>query len=80
MIGELGLIAHPDSVGGGHAAAGDASDRLLALMGYAPCGLDELATRSGIAVDALSVELLRLELDGKVASLPGGLYQRLAAN
>ena len=56
----------------------DAGGRLLALMGFAPCGLDDLAARSGLAADALVAQLLRLELDGRVAALPGGLYQQLA--
>jgi DNA processing protein len=54
--------------------------QLLALLGFAPCGLDELAARSGLAADALVAQLLRLELDGRVAALPGGLYQRLAGD
>lgn len=51
---------------------------LLAVMGFDPCSLDELVGRSGLTADALSVMLLHLELDGHVASLPGGRYQRLA--
>ncbi|WP_153111168.1 DNA-processing protein DprA [Propionivibrio limicola] len=58
----------------------DASDALLATMGFDPCGLDELVQRSGLAADTLSVMLLHLELDGRVASLPGGRYQRLSPN
>ncbi|WP_301100864.1 DNA-processing protein DprA [Propionivibrio sp.] len=50
---------------------------LLSMMGFDPCGLDELATRSGLTADSLSVMLLHLELDGRVASLPGGRYQQL---
>ena len=53
-------------------------NELLSLMGYDPCGLDELAGRSGLTADSLSVMLLHLELDGRVASLPGGRYQRLS--
>ena len=53
-------------------------DTLLAQIGFDPCGLDELAERSGLAADTLSVKLLHLELDGQIASLPGGLYQRIA--
>ena len=49
---------------------------LLSLLGYEPCGLDELAARSGMSTDALAVTLLHLELDGHVACLPGGRYQR----
>lgn len=51
---------------------------LLAQMGFDPCGLDDLAGRSGLTADTLSVMLLHLELDGHIASLPGGRYQRLA--
>jgi DNA processing protein len=36
-----------------------------------------LAERSGLTVDALSAKLLTLELEGRVAQLPGGRYQRL---
>lgn len=53
--------------------------RLLDLLGYDPCSLDELAARSGLTAEALSVMLLHLELDGRVASLPGARYQRLPA-
>lgn len=50
---------------------------ILALLGYDPCGLDELVNRSGLTADALSVMLLHLELEGRIASLPGNRYQRL---
>lgn len=53
-------------------------DDLLAHMGFDPCGVDDLAGRSGLTADTLSVMLLHLELDGHIASLPGGRYQRLA--
>ena len=39
--------------------------------------LDELLGRSGLTADALSVILLHLELEGQLATLPGGRYQRL---
>jgi DNA processing protein len=57
---------------------GDTGNALLSAMGFDPCGLDELAARSGLTADVLSVMLLHLELDGKVASLPGGRYQQLS--
>lgn len=60
------------------ASAATATPALLDHLGYDPCGLDELAARSGLTAEALSVMLLHLELDGRVASLPGGRYQRLA--
>jgi len=52
-------------------------DRILEALGYDPATLDELCERCGLAAAALSPALLMLELDGAVASLPGGRYQRL---
>lgn len=62
--------------------SGDASEswELLALMGYDPCGIDDLVTRSGLTAEALSVMLLHLELEGRIASLPGNRYQRLQSH
>jgi len=54
-----------------------ASEALLGALGDAPCAIDTLVVRSGLTPDALIAMLLRLELEGRVASLPGGLYQRL---
>lgn len=51
--------------------------RLLAALGHGPCALDSLAQSSGLTAERLSVILLQLELAGRVASLPGGRYQRL---
>jgi len=53
---------------------------LLQTMGFDPCSLDEVVQRSGLSTDAVSVLLLHLELDGRVASLPGGRYQQLTRN
>lgn len=65
----------------GNLPADDADDaataRLLACLGFDPCTLDVLAERSGLTADALLAMLLPLELDGRIASLPGGRYQRL---
>lgn len=58
----------------------DAADAVLDRAGFQPVGFDELLGRTGLTADALSVILLRLELDGRIASLPGGRYQRLAEN
>ena len=66
--------------GGPHSgvAEGGGEDAvLLAAIGYDPVDLDTLAARSGLAPDALLARLLPLELDGRVAQLPGGRYQRL---
>ena len=57
--------------------AADSQAAVLSLMGFDPCSLDELLGRSGLTADALSVILLHLELEGQLATLPGGRYQRL---
>ncbi len=53
-------------------------DALLAALGFDPVGLDALIARTGIAAPRLQARLLELELEGEVARLPGGLFQRLA--
>lgn len=58
-------------------AAGE-PDELLERMGYDPVALDQLQARSGWPTDRLSARLLELEFEGRVARLPGGLYQRSA--
>jgi DNA processing protein len=58
--------------------AGEASEPdLLRHMGHDPVDVDALCLRAGLPAEQVSSELLRLELDGRVTSLPGGLYQRL---
>lgn len=52
---------------------------LLQAMGYDPTGLDALSARTGLDAATLQVQLLELELDGLVAPLPGGMFQRTAA-
>ncbi len=55
-------------------------DPLLQGLGYEPCGLDALQARCGLDTATLQARLLELELDGLVARLPGGLYQRRASS
>jgi DNA processing protein len=54
-------------------------DGLLPALGYDPVGLDALSARTGLDAAALQVRLLELELDGHVARLPGGLFQRVGS-
>ena len=53
------------------------ADVLLTALGRDPCAVDTLAARAGLTPDALLAMLLQLELEGRVAILPGGRYQRL---
>jgi DNA processing protein len=58
-------------------AAQSAADPVLDQMGTDPVSLDELAQRSRLTVDNLSAMLFTHEMEGRVAVLPGGLYQRI---
>jgi DNA processing protein len=59
------------------AAPVDACSGLLQHMGHDPVDVDSLCARAAMAADRVAAELLRLELEGRVAVLPGGFYQRL---
>lgn len=50
---------------------------VLAALGHDPMGFDQLQARTGWDTPALQAWLLEQELDGAVARLPGGLFQRL---
>ena len=47
--------------------------------GFDPVSLDALVARTGVAPAHLQAKLLELELQGDVARLPGGLFQRVGA-
>jgi DNA processing protein len=51
---------------------------LLADLGFDPMSLDSLCARTGYSAAELQARLLELELEGHVARLPGGLFQRVA--
>lgn len=50
---------------------------LLQALGFDPVGMDTLVERTGLPTAELQVALLELELDGRVARLPGGWFQRM---
>ena len=52
---------------------------LLDALGFAPASIDSLVARTGFAADAVASMLLILELDGRVAQQPGGLFCRRLA-
>ena len=56
----------------------DATAGLLAAVGFDPVSLDALQARTGLDTAHLQAQLMELELDGHVARLPGGLFQRIA--
>ncbi len=49
---------------------------LLDALGHEPVTLDALSARTGLGAGELNARLLELELEGRIARLPGGLFQR----
>ena len=76
-FGSAGLLPAADRAVRPAIDADDPRERVLAAMGYDGVGLDVLQGRTGLGVEVLSALLLELELEGRAASLPGGLVQRL---
>ena len=69
--------AAPAATDQGSVTQGSSEEQVLAVLGNAPCALDTLSARSGLTPADLLAMLLPMELAGRVAQLPGGLYQRL---
>ena len=45
-------------------------------LGFEPAGVDVLVARTGLKADAVASMLLILELEGRIAQQPGGLFCR----
>jgi len=58
------------------AAPPEEHDPLLAALGFAPATIDQLARHTGLDAATLAAQLARLEVEGSVAALPGGRFQR----
>jgi DNA processing protein len=54
-----------------------AANAFLESMGFAPTSPDQIVQRTGITAGAVAAQLSLLEIEGHVASLPGGLFQRV---
>ena len=74
VLEELGCRLPASSPG---VAVSTPPDELLEALAGGPLAPDQLANRLCLTVETLSVRLLAAEMDGRVARLPGGLYQRL---
>jgi len=75
----LEKIGQSEKLGAGNTVinTNENEEQVLTLLGRTPCNLDTLAVRSNLTPGALLAILLPLELAGRIAQLPGGLYQRL---
>jgi len=69
----VAATAQPESVAG----LFDTEDVVLQALGFDPVGLDALQARLQLDTADLQAQLMTLELDGQLARLPGGLFQRL---
>jgi DNA processing protein len=69
-VDEAGLLA---------CAQPESEDEVLRALGHDPVSLDALIARCGWPAARLNVRLMELELEGFVARLPGGLFQRQQA-
>jgi DNA processing protein len=83
LVEQAGDILEELRCGGADAPAGARqavapaeNDALLQALGYDPITLDALVERTGTAPAELAARLLELELEGRVARLPGQLFQR----
>ncbi|HEY5580239.1 MAG TPA: DNA-processing protein DprA [Rhodoferax sp.] len=79
---DSGLARVPDSIAVDACSTGATGSfgtqtALLDAIGFDPVGLDALQARCGIDTAALQAQLMTLELDGLLARLPGGLFQRM---
>jgi DNA processing protein len=77
IIEELALQLDPAARIPDAAAPRSDQSALTELIGYDPVSIDMLCQRSGLTVSQLSAMLLTLELEGRIATLPGGLFQRI---
>ena len=74
----LGLSAAPNTTApDAESAADGVPGRVLAALGYDPAGIDTLTERTGLPTGTVAAALVELEVSGRVATLPGGNYQRL---
>ena len=55
-------------------------EMLLDALGFEPATIDSLVARTELATESIASMLLILELEGRVAALPGGRYGRIPLN
>jgi DNA processing protein len=76
VLEELGLaVSAPHADTGPGAWAG--RDRVLAALGCEAMDVDALVARAGLPVADVLARLTTLELEGRVAALPGGRWQQV---
>ncbi len=74
ILDELGLAHDPS---GEPVLAHEDSNKTLEAMGEAPVSIDEIAERTGDDAGGIAARLSLLEIEGRIATVAGGLFQRL---
>lgn len=77
ILEELGAAGDPSREAARPEPASNPEAPILRALGHEPCAIDTLVERTGLTADRVSSILLELELNGRVAALPGGLYQAI---
>ncbi len=81
ILDELSVVAAPtkEGVAPRQREITDADARaVVRALGYDPADVDTLAARTALSASTVIAALTSLELDRHVASLPGGLWQRVS--
>jgi DNA processing protein len=79
VLEELGMggAAAPAVSSGPIGADGENVFIVRKALGHDHASVDTLTERTGLAAEAVAVALVELELAGEIASVPGGMFQRL---
>ena len=77
ILEELGINTVSDPQSSAPEAEASEHQAFLRQLGHDPCAIDTLVTRTGLTSERVSAILLELEMAGRVALLPGGLYQAI---
>ena len=83
VLSELNISLTPEALTTKAAAAGSPPvmdkeyEMLLDAVGFEPATIDVLVVRTGLPGESIASMLLILELEGRVAALPGGRYGRM---
>jgi DNA processing protein len=70
-------LTDPPTAAGGPRELDKEYEMLLDALGFAPATIDSLVARTKLPSESIASMLLILELEGRVAALPGGRYGRI---
>jgi len=80
ILGELAILpaaGAPVVAPAARAQPRAAMRAIMRALGHDPAELDTLAARTRLSIPVVLAGLTELEIDGRVASLPGGIWQRV---